>query len=324
MVGNEKNQPPEEPVLVGNSDPIREVRDLIAKAAPSDILVLLSGESGSGKSLVANCVHRLSPRRDGPLLRVNCAGLTETLLDSELFGHERGAFTGADRRHAGKFELAHGGTLFLDEVDELSPRAQAKLLNVIEEGTLHRVGGEDAVRVDVRLIVAANRDLDRLVRQGAFRRDLFFRLGELAIQMPPLRERPADIRLLVEHFVPLLSREFGKKVRSVSGAAMAQLVRYDWPGNVRELRNVLKSGIATASHDQVWIEDLPLAIEMHTADASSDHGLATLEAVERQHVERVLVAVNWKKVDAAGVLGITRATLDRKIAKHKLQRPPRE
>ncbi len=316
---------PEPPVLIGSSAAMAEVNRLIDAAAESDITVLLTGESGTGKTVAARRIHALSRRRDYPFIQTNCASLPETLLDSELFGHERGSFTGAERRHAGKFELANGGTLFLDEVEELSPRAQAKLLDVIETRTVMRVGGEETVPTDVRLIVATNANLANLVQERRFRRDLFFRLSELSIPMPPLRERRADIPELVAYFVAEVSAEFGKNTRRVSDAAMAQLLKYDWPGNIRELRNVIKSGVARASHDAVWIEDLPLTIEVHTDEAKSGlGGLGTLEEAERQHIEKVLLAVRWKKSSAAWILGITRATLDRKIAKHGLKRPSHE
>jgi len=310
------------PALVGGSVEIAGVSHLIRTAAQSDITVMLTGESGTGKTVAARRIHALSARRGGPFIQTNCAGLTDTLIDSELFGHERGSFTGAERQHAGKFELAHGGTLFLDEVGELSARAQAKLLNVIEERTLTRVGGETLLRTDVRLIVATNSDLRHLVKERRFRGDLFFRLSELAIHLPTLRDRREDIPELVAHFISQLNSELGKHVRRVSDAALAQLVKHDWPGNVRELRNVIKSGMATASHDAVWIEDLPLTIEITGQEAlPGSDDLPTLEDVERRHVEKVLLAVHWKKVTAAKLLGITRATLDRKIAKHKLSKP---
>jgi len=238
--------PPDPPALLGDGNAMRDVARLIEIAAQSDITVMLSGESGTGKSLAARRIHCLSGRRAGPLVQTNCASLTETLLDSELFGHERGSFTGADRQHAGKFEVACGGTLFLDEIEELSARAQAKLLNVIEEGVLVRVGGEKEVRTDVRLIVAANRNVDELVREGAFRRDLFYRLRELAIHMPALRDRREDIPDLARHFAVELSEQLGTDLNRVSDVAMVQLVHYDWPGNVRELRNVIKCTLATA------------------------------------------------------------------------------
>ena len=316
---------PDLPDLLGDGKAMREVARLIEIAAQSDITVMLTGESGTGKSLAARRIHCLSERRAGPLVQTNCASLTETLLDSELFGHERGSFTGADRQHVGKFEVAGSGTLFLDEIEELSPRAQAKLLDVIEEAVLVRVGGEKEVRTDVRLIVAANRDVDEMVREGAFRRDLFYRLRELAIHMPALRDRREDVPGLARHFAAELSRQLGTPPRRISDAAMAQLVHYDWPGNVRELRNVIKSALAVAEHEAVWVEDLPISVEMHTGDrAADDNGLFTLDEAERRHVQKVLLAVNWKKIDAARMLGITRATLDRKIAKHRLAKPERK
>ena len=316
------HRPEEPPIFVGTSPAITDALRLIATAAESDITTLLTGENGTGKSLAARRIHYLSPRRNGPFVQTNCASLAETLLDSELFGHEKGAFTGADRTHIGKFELADRGTLFLDEIGELSTQAQAKLLHVIESGTLTRVGGEAEIQANVRLIVATNRDLWQRVKDTRFRRDLFFRISELPIKLPPLRDRRMDIPELVRYFIRQLNDELGKNIQRLSDAAMAQLIKHDWPGNIRELRNIIKSGMARAGHDAVWIEDLPLTLEMNS-DAAARHpsGLGTLEEAERHHVEQVLLAVHWKKVEAARVLGITRATLDRKIAKHKLQKP---
>ncbi len=324
-MGQVNNDHSDAPVLVGSSTTMAELSRLIQTAAESDITVLISGESGTGKTLAARRIHFLSGRCNGPFVQTNCASLTETLLDSELFGHEQGSFTGAHRQHAGRFELANTGTLFLDEIEELSRRAQAKLLNVIEERTLTRVGGEAEVRTNVRLIVAANRPLQPLVKDNKFRRDLFFRLAELAITMPPLRERREDIPELIRHFISRFNRELGKNIHRVADAAMAQLIGYNWPGNVRELRNVIKGGMATAAHDAVWIEDLPLTVEMNTQDSrAASAGLSTLEAAKGAHIEKVLLAVNWKKVDAARILGITRATLNRKIGRHKLVKPGRK
>ncbi len=319
MTVDKQTQPP---ILVGSSPAIREVDRLITTAAESDITVLITGESGTGKTLAASRIHHLSGRREGPFVQTNCASLPETLLESEIFGHERGAFTGAARRHSGRFEQADGGTLLLDEVGELSPRAQAKLLQVIEERSFQRVGGETLIRADVRLLVATNADLRQRVEAGAFRRDLFYRLSELAIRLPPLREHPQDIPALVRHFVRRISKELGKNVERVSDAAMAQLLRYQWPGNVRELQNVIKGGLATAEHEAVWLEDLPLSVEIRTADSErSSEGLCSLEEVERRHIAKVLAAVQWKKVDAAAILDIGRSTLDRKIDKYGLTRP---
>jgi DNA-binding NtrC family response regulator len=296
-----------------------EVQRLIHAAADTDLVVLLTGESGTGKTVAAARIHGLSDRKKGPFVQTNCAGLAETLLDSELFGHEPGSFTGADRRHIGKFEQAAGGTLFLDEIGDLSPQAQAKLLDVIERRALMRVGGEELIHVDVRLIAATNRDLQHRARAGAFREDLYYRLSELTIRMPPLRERPEDIPELVRHFIGELSREQHRSIERVSDAAMAQLQIYNWPGNVRELRNVLKRGIAAARHDAVWIEDLPLRLEMQSEEPEG--ALLSLEQVEQRHIALVLEKLDWKKVEAARSLGITRATLDRKIAKYGLRKP---
>ena len=306
------------PEMIGSGPAMSEVRRLVETAAQSNITVLLSGESGTGKNTAARRIHALSARAGKPFIQLNCASLPDTLLDSELFGHERGSFTGADRQHAGRFEIADGGTLFLDEIEELSSRAQAKLLNVIEERRLTRVGGEAEISIDVRLIVASNCDLRQMVRNGSFRSDLYFRLSELPIQMPALRERREDVSELIRHFLRELNEELGKQIQKVSDAARAQLIRYDWPGNVRELRNVLKSGVATAHHDAVWIEDLPLTFSVTLDEGPSVH---SLEDMERRHIEKILLSVKWKKIEAARLLGITRATLDRKIAKHRLTKP---
>jgi DNA-binding NtrC family response regulator len=310
--------------LVGSSPALQQTERLIRTAAASDITVLLTGESGTGKTLAARRIHAFSARQAGPFVQTNCASLPDTLLDSELFGHERGAFTGAERQHAGKFEQAHLGTLFLDEVEELSRHAQAKLLNVIEEHRVTRVGGEGEVPTDVRLIVATNADLRRRAKEGAFRSDLYFRLSELNIHIPALRERQGDIPELVRHFVQQINQELGTAIAGFSDAALAQLLRYDWPGNVRELRNIIKNAMATAEHQKVWAENLPLTFESATQEAiSGPDALGSLEDAEKRHIEKVLLAVGWKKVEAARILGITRATLDRKIARHQLVKPAR-
>ena len=246
--------------LVGDSEPMRRVLELVRKVAATDATVLVLGESGTGKELVARALHAGSPRAAGPFVTISCAAIPEALLESELFGHERGAFTGAVRRKLGRFELADGGTLFLDEVGELPPAMQVKLLRVLQERRFERVGGEETVVADVRLVSATNRDLGAMVKAGAFREDLYYRLAVVPLTLPPLRDRPGDVRALCDHFLVKLAPRAGRRVLTLSPGALALLERHRWPGNVRELENALAQALVFADGEVIQPEDLPAGL----------------------------------------------------------------
>jgi Nif-specific regulatory protein len=319
--------------IVGGSVEIARVHEEIAKAAPVNATVLICGESGVGKELVARAVHFSSPRKASPFVCLNCAALSESLLESELFGHERGAFTGATDRKIGKFEAANTGTLMLDEIGEMSPSIQAKFLRVLEGHPFERVGGSKAIKTDVRVIAATNRDLEQLVRDGAFRKDLYFRLNVVKIDVPPLRRRPDDILPLAEHFLQKFNVDTGRKIRGFSPEAGRMLQRYRWPGNVRELKNVVERAVVLARGDVIDADELVLSnlatasesrLEMYVNSQSFQ--LQSLEDVERHHILATLHAMKWNKSRTAETLGIERSTLDRKIRRYDLDRlkPERE
>jgi transcriptional regulator with PAS, ATPase and Fis domain len=294
------------------------VFDLAKSAAKSQSTILILGESGTGKELLARAIHAESPRQASPFVAVSCAALTETLLESELFGHEKGSFTGAVARRKGRFEQADGGTLFLDEIGDISPKLQLDLLRVLEERKVTRVGGTEPVDVDVRIIAATNRDLKKAVADGQFREDLYYRLNVIPILLPPLRERREDIPLLIEHFLEHLSVETDRQVEGVSADALAALMRHDWPGNVRELRNVLERGMVVAKDKLIQPEDLGLSgpgIRAETLDPS-----LTLDEVERRHITAVLQHAGGNVTQAARTLDIDRVTLYNKIRKYGLRR----
>jgi two-component system response regulator HydG len=308
--------------IIGGSPAMARVLERIAQVAPTEATVLITGESGTGKELVAAALHYNSPRRDGPFVKINCAALAETLLDSELFGHERGAFTGAERRKDGKFLLADGGTLFLDEVSEMAMPMQAKLLRVLQEKEFSRVGGEAVIRVDVRLIAATNRRLEDAVAAGAFREDLYYRLNVVAIEMPSLAERREDIPLLVDAFLRRFSEKNRKDLKGVTPEAMGRLVRHSWPGNVRELMNVVESAVVLTRDEVVDVSDLPPVFQAG-GDGKGDAlpeaagvGEATLEEVEKAVIMRTLAATGGNKSEAARRLGISRKTLHNKLKQY--------
>lgn len=309
--------------IVGSSRRMAKVQQEIARAAPSRATVLIRGESGVGKELVARAAHFASPRKKGPFVCLNCAALTETLLESELFGHERGAFTGATERKIGKFEAADKGTLMLDEIGEMSPSIQAKFLRVLEGHPFERVGGSEAIKVDVRVIAATNRDLEKDVSEGNFRRDLFFRLHVLEIHVPALRKRPEDIIELANHFLARFNVETGRKIRGFSDAATELIQRYRWPGNVRELKNVIERAVVLARGDFIETEDLALT-NLATAGDTVDIKLGpsyepmSLADLESRHILATLNSTSWNKSRAANILGIERSTLDRKIRRYEL------
>jgi transcriptional regulator with GAF, ATPase, and Fis domain len=312
--------------IIGSSELMKHVEQEIARAAPSRATVLIRGESGVGKELVARAVHYSSPRRKGPFVCLNCAALSETLLESELFGHEKGAFTGATERKIGKFEAADKGTLMLDEIGEMNATTQAKFLRVLEGHPFERVGGSEAIKVDVRAIAATNRDLEKDVAEGKFRRDLYFRLHVLEIVVPALRKRPEDIPVLAEYFLRRYVIETGNKITAFTPSAMEQLLRYRWPGNVREMKNVIERAVVLTRGEYIDANDLLLSqlktagdTETGLSDARSAPAEPTsLADMERQHILATLAMTGWNKSRTATILGIERSTLDRKIRRYDL------
>jgi len=307
--------------LVGNSVALKHVEQQIGRVATTRATVLIRGESGVGKELVARAIHLNSPRRDAPFICLNCAALTETLLESELFGHEKGAFTGATERMLGKFESADQGTIFLDEIGEMAVGTQAKLLRVLEGHPFERVGGSIPIKVDVRVVAATNRPLEDAVREGAFRRDLYFRLQVVQLDVPPLRERPDDVAVLADHFLKRFGRETGRKMKGFTAAALKKLQGYHWPGNVRELRNVIERAVALGAGPTIEEADIWLSpLELVGVAAPEVYEPLRLEAIEKRHIERTLEHTDWNKSQAAQILGIERSTLDRKIKAYGLTR----
>jgi len=307
--------------LVGRHPSMVRLYELIAQVAQTHAVVLVTAESGTGKELVARAIHRQSPRRDQPFVAVNLAGIPDTLLESELFGHEKGAFTGATARKLGKFELAHTGTLFLDEVGSLRVDLQAKLLRALQEREIERLGGTRPIPVDVRVISATNVDLKQAVRARAFREDLYYRLNVVPLTIPPLRERKSDVPMLAEHFIRKYARDFKKDVRGISRGALPALSDYDWPGNVRELENVIARSVALATRPVVRLDDLPLDLSIHEAGARSGEagaGVLTLKEArdrfEHAYVLRALERENWNQSRAARSLGVHRNTLLARLA----------
>jgi DNA-binding NtrC family response regulator len=300
--------------IIGKSPAMTRVFDIVKKVASTKASVLITGESGVGKELIANALHNLSPRKDKPFIKVHCAALAETLLESELFGHEKGSFTGAVSRKRGRFELAHGGTIFLDEIGEIDQSVQIKLLRVLQEKKFERVGGEEVIEVDVRVITATNRDLEHEIAEGRFREDLFYRLNVVRIHVPPLRERKDDIPMMIASFVKEFAEENGKRIEGIDPKARSALYAYDWPGNVRQLRNCVESAVVMSSSPVITLDDLPPSIRPGE-EAPSIHipvG-ATMAEAERQVIMQTLSANAGNKTKTAEVLGIGRKTLHRKL-----------
>ncbi|MBF0496068.1 MAG: sigma-54-dependent Fis family transcriptional regulator [Deltaproteobacteria bacterium] len=304
--------------IVGTSPAIQNVFALIRKVAAVDCNVLIQGKSGTGKELVARAVHSLSPRRAAPFVSFNCGGFTEELIGNELFGHEKGSFTGATATKIGLIESGAGGTVFLDEIGEMPASMQVKLLHVIQEKRILRVGGVKPVRLDIRIIAATNRDLKEEVKAGHFREDLFYRLNVVTIQIPPLAERRDDVPLLISHFIEKYNQAFGKKVKGVAPATLAILMSYDFPGNVRELKNIIERAVALADDDRLQPGDLPPDIQKLELDSLVDSEPDTLEEIEKRYIAAVLKKSNYNKNIAAKVLGLPRTTLWRKLKKHGL------
>ena len=302
--------------ILGRSGAMEKVLDRVRQVADSKASVLLEGESGTGKELVARAVHGLSPRRAGPFVAVHCAALSPQLLESELFGHEKGSFTGATERRVGRFEQANGGTIFLDEIGEIDAATQVKLLRVLGERSLERVGGNRLIEVDVRLIAATHRSLEQLVREGKFREDLYFRIRVVQIQLPPLRDRPEDIPLLAEAFRQEYGKENGKEGVTFDSESMGLLMKYGWPGNVRELRTAVEHGVVLSRGNVIHPDDLPSAVRKRQGVAPLKKGVQPprLEDVERGAIEAALEKSGENITEAAKALGISRRTLHRKLA----------
>lgn len=305
--------------MIGKSPSLQKVNNLINKVADSKISILITGESGVGKEVVADAIQQKSSRRDKPFIKVHCAALSESLLESELFGHEKGAFTGAEALHKGKFELADGGTIFLDEIGEINPGVQVKLLRVLQEKKFERVGGEKTIEVDVRVISATNKTLEDEVKQKHFREDLYFRLKGIEIMVPPLRERKDDIPLLLNNFLSKYNKENNKNIKGFSNSAKNILFNYDWPGNVRELQHCVESAVVMASGDEIQAEDLTIQLE----DKKNSSGILvpygiSLEDAEKMIILENLESNNGNKTKTADILKIGRKTLHRKLNEYGL------
>ncbi|MDP3181597.1 MAG: sigma-54 dependent transcriptional regulator [Desulfobaccales bacterium] len=317
--------------MVGMSEAIIQVFDLIKKVADTDSTVLILGESGTGKELIAHAIHYNSSRREGPLIPVNCAAIPQELLESELFGHERGAFTHAVRKRLGRFEQATGGTIFLDEIGSMSQALQEKILRVLQDRAFERIGGTKTIRVDIRILAATNQDLDKLMRRGRFREDLYYRLNVIPIKVPPLRERVSDIPLLVQHFLQEFSRKQKKPLKRLSPAALDLLSHYPWPGNVRELENLLERLVTLSEGELVEVADLPDKFKRHPSAAAlgprdfPEQGVnltAAVQEFEKDLILKALAKTDWVKSRAAALLHLNRTTLLEKMKKrHILPKP---
>ena len=307
--------------IIGRSPAMVRLLETVAQVAPSEATVLLTGESGTGKEMIAGAIHFNSPRKDGPFVKLNCAAITETLLESELFGHERGAFTGAHKRKEGRFRQAHGGSIFLDEISEMSLAMQVKLLRVLQEREITRVGGEEVIKVDVRLIAATNKDLLQEIEAGRFREDLYYRLNVVTLNMPPMRERREDIPLLAQHFLEMFSEKNRKQIKGFTPQAMDHLLKYEWPGNVRQLMNAVERGVVLSGSEYLDIEDLPLLLkdelsEEETHPKEAIPGDLPLDEVEKVSILKTLELTGGNKSEAARRLGITRRTLHKKLKRY--------
>lgn len=307
--------------IIGHSRPMEDVFDTVQQVAPARTTVLIEGESGTGKELIARALHRLSPRKNGPFIEVHCAAFSENLLESELFGHEKGAFTNAISQRKGRFELADGGTLFLDEIGEIDLETQVKLLRVLEARAFERVGGTEQVKVDVRLVAATNRDLQSMVAEGSFREDLYYRLNVVRVLLPPLRDRGTDTTLLVHHFLEIFREENGKEVVGITPDAMDVLTTYKWPGNIRELRNVVERMVVLCKGDRITLRDIPPEIKTERAAARAvpSSRKATMKDAEKTMIIRTLAEHNGNRTRAAAQLGISRRTLHRKLKLYDIE-----
>ncbi len=309
--------------FTGRSPAMQKVYQLIRQAAPSAANVLIEGPSGTGKELVAHALHSLSPRAGGPFVAVECAALSATLLESELFGHEKGAFTDAIRQKIGRFEAASGGTLFLDEISEIDPSTQVKLLRVLETRTFQRVGGTEDIKADIRIVAATNRDLAKYVAEGKFREDLYYRLNVIDIHLPALKDRPGDIALLVSRFLKEFAAENGGRVKGIDAPALKMLEDYSWPGNVRQLRNVIEKMVVLAMGEKLTVDDVPMEVRTTPTPAPTEIAAVTtssnkLEDIEKERILSTIESCKGNKSKAAEILGISRRTLHRKLNAWKI------
>jgi DNA-binding NtrC family response regulator len=302
--------------IIGKSDPMQEVYELISRVAPTDSTVLITGESGTGKELIAQAIHGNSNRCYLPFIAVSCGALPDSLLESELFGYERGAFTGAEHTKRGRFEMADKGTLFLDEIGEISFKTQVDLLRVLQEKEFNRLGGQDVIKVDVRIIAATNRDLKKGIEEKRFREDLFYRLNVISIHVPPLRERKEDIHLLVDTFIRKYCLELNKEQVKIAPSALSLLMDYDWPGNVRELENVIERALVIGQGKEILPDDFPFSRKELTTEAFPK----SIKMMEKMHIEKILEGNNWNIRRAARELDIDRQTLYNKIKKYKIEK----
>jgi two-component system response regulator HydG len=311
--------------IIGRSAKMIALLEMLAMVAPSDATVLIMGESGTGKEVAANAIHQNSPRAGQPFIKVSCAALPETLLESELFGHEKGAFTGAVSRREGRFHLAHRGTIFLDEVGEMSPALQTKLLRVLQEKEFEPLGGARTVKVDIRVIAATNKDLIKEVKEGRFREDLYYRLNVVPITMPPLRERKEDIPPLADHFLAVYREKNRKPLKGISGRALDLLVRYDWPGNIRELENCIERAVIMAREEMITVADFPPQIQRLSGEGEKEgpaipYGMSLAE-MEKKLIVKTLAETGGNRTRAAEILGINRRTLQNKLKEYGLNTP---
>ena len=305
--------------IIGKSPKMQDIFELVRTVAESKSTILLQGESGTGKELVARAIHQLSPRNQKPFVAVSCGAMTESLLESELFGHEKGAFTGATDQKKGKFELADGGTIFLDEIGDIDPKTQLDLLRVLQERELTRVGGQQTVKIDVRIIAATNKDLKKLMQEGKLREDLFYRLNVITINIPPLRERKEDVQALCEHFLQKYNIENSKKIKRISEDALKLLLEHNWPGNVRELEHAIEHAVTIEKKNYIAIESLPPAIRQSAGEQVCFSGDKSLDEIEKDYIHTVLIKHQWNIQKVANILNLDRGTLYNKIKKYNLQ-----
>ena len=302
--------------MIGQSKPMQDIFNLICDVAPMDSTVLITGETGTGKGLAAKAIHTNSPRCNGPFVTVNCGAIPEHLMETELFGHQKGAFTDAKETKKGRLELAHGGTIFLDEVGEISRRMQIDLLRVIEDRVFYRVGGTQPMEVDFRVIAATNRNLEKAIKDGSFREDLFYRLNVVSMEMPPLNQRKEDIPLLADHFLQRFIQETNKAIDKINREAMDELMLYDWPGNVRELENAIERAVVVGKERQIMPEDLPILCHDPLLAPRNN----SLKEIEKVHIRQILTDYDWNIARSAKTLGIDRSTLYSKIKRYEIQK----